>query len=191
MQHNRLENRTSCNSFSPDFHLSGTFERHVTRYDWPMYRAIGRLSAGESYRVAAPLLCFSSVVRGTTNYLSCCFSSVVRGKTNYFSYCVSAPSCEGRQTTYLAVFQLCRAREDKLLLLLCFSSVVRGKTNYLSCCMFQLGRAARIGARHRACMARLKWAMCKRGFTKLFRTLISTFLLFPLPFQTPSSHSVR
>ena len=30
---NRLENRTSCNSFSPDFHVPGTFERHVTRYD--------------------------------------------------------------------------------------------------------------------------------------------------------------
>ena len=54
VQQNRLENRTSCNSFSPDFHVSGTFERHVTRYDWPMYRAIGRLRAGESYRVAAP-----------------------------------------------------------------------------------------------------------------------------------------
>ena len=52
---NRLENRTSCNSFSSDFHVSGTFERHVTRYDWPMYRAIGRLRAGEPYRVAAPL----------------------------------------------------------------------------------------------------------------------------------------
>ena len=35
--------------------MSGTFERHVTRCDWPMYRAIGRLSAGESHRVAAPL----------------------------------------------------------------------------------------------------------------------------------------
>ena len=28
---------------------------HVTRCDWPMYRVIGRLSAGESHRVAAPL----------------------------------------------------------------------------------------------------------------------------------------
>ena len=56
MQQNRLENRTSCNAFSRDFQVSGTFERHVTRYDWPMYRAIGRLRAGESYRVAAPLL---------------------------------------------------------------------------------------------------------------------------------------
>ena len=55
MRQNRLESRTSCNSFSPDFHVSGTFERHVTRYDWPIYRAIDRLRAGESYRVAAPL----------------------------------------------------------------------------------------------------------------------------------------
>ena len=29
-RHNRLENRTSCKSCSPDFHVSGTFERHVT-----------------------------------------------------------------------------------------------------------------------------------------------------------------
>ena len=57
VRQNRLKNRTNCNSFSPDFHVSGTFERHVTRYDWPMYRAIGRLRAGESYRVAAPLAC--------------------------------------------------------------------------------------------------------------------------------------
>ena len=56
VQQNRLDNRTSCTSFSPDFHVSGTFERHVTRYDWPIYRAIGRLRAGESYRVAAPLV---------------------------------------------------------------------------------------------------------------------------------------
>ena len=55
VRQNRLEHRTSCNSFSRDLHVSGTFERHVTRYDWPMYRAIGRLRAGESYRVAAPL----------------------------------------------------------------------------------------------------------------------------------------
>ncbi len=55
VRQNRLENRTSCKSCSPDFHVSGTFERHVTRYDWSMYRAIGRLRAGESYRVAAPL----------------------------------------------------------------------------------------------------------------------------------------
>ena len=30
VRQNRLDNRTSCNSFSPDFHVSGTFERHVT-----------------------------------------------------------------------------------------------------------------------------------------------------------------
>ena len=54
VRQNRFENRTSCNSFSPDFQVSGTFERHVTRYDRPIYRAIGRLRAGESYRVAAP-----------------------------------------------------------------------------------------------------------------------------------------
>ena len=36
--------------------MSGTFERHVTRYDWPMYRAIGRLRAGESYRGMVVLL---------------------------------------------------------------------------------------------------------------------------------------
>ena len=35
--------------------MSGTFERYVTRYDWPMYREIGRLRVGESNRVAAPL----------------------------------------------------------------------------------------------------------------------------------------
>ena len=45
----------AVNSFSPDFQVSGTCERHVTRYDLPMYRAIGRLRADESYRVAAPL----------------------------------------------------------------------------------------------------------------------------------------
>ena len=33
VRQNRLDNRTSCNSFSPDFHMSGTFERHVTLYD--------------------------------------------------------------------------------------------------------------------------------------------------------------
>ena len=54
VRQNRLENRTSCNAFSPDFHVSGTFERHVTFYDWLLYRAIGRLRTGESYRVAAP-----------------------------------------------------------------------------------------------------------------------------------------
>ena len=54
VRQNRLENRTNSNSFSPDFHVSGTFERHVTRYDLPMYSAIGWLRAGESYRVAAP-----------------------------------------------------------------------------------------------------------------------------------------
>ena len=52
---NLLENRTGCNSFSPDVHVFGTFERHVTLYDWSMYRAIGRLRTDESYRVAAPL----------------------------------------------------------------------------------------------------------------------------------------
>ena len=51
----RLENRTSCNSFSPDLHVSGTFERHVTLYDWLVYRAIGKLRTGESHRVAGPL----------------------------------------------------------------------------------------------------------------------------------------
>ena len=40
---------------SAKYYASGTFERHVTRYDWPMYREIGRIRAGESYRVAAPL----------------------------------------------------------------------------------------------------------------------------------------
>ena len=55
VRQHRLDNRTSCNSFSPDFHVSGTFERHVTRYDCPMHRAIGKLRAGESHRVAAPL----------------------------------------------------------------------------------------------------------------------------------------
>ncbi len=50
----RLENRTSCNSFSPDLHVFGTFERHVTLYDWPVYRTIGKLRTGESHRVAAP-----------------------------------------------------------------------------------------------------------------------------------------
>ncbi len=55
VRQNLLENRTSCNSFSPDFHVSGTFKRHVAGYDWPMYRAIGRLRAGESYPVAAPI----------------------------------------------------------------------------------------------------------------------------------------
>ena len=33
VRQNRLYNRTSSNSSSPDFHLSGTFERHVTIYD--------------------------------------------------------------------------------------------------------------------------------------------------------------
>ena len=51
---NRLDNRTSCNSLSPDFHVSGTFQRHVTLYDRPVYRAFGWLHTGESYRVAAP-----------------------------------------------------------------------------------------------------------------------------------------
>ena len=32
VRQNRLESRTSYNSFSPDFHMSGTFERHVTLY---------------------------------------------------------------------------------------------------------------------------------------------------------------
>ena len=50
MRQHRLDN-----SFSPDFHGSGTFERHVTRYDCPKYRAIGKLRAGESPRVVAPL----------------------------------------------------------------------------------------------------------------------------------------
>ncbi len=36
VRQNRLESRTSCNSFSPDFHVSGTFERHATRCDWPI-----------------------------------------------------------------------------------------------------------------------------------------------------------
>ena len=56
VQQHRLDNRTSCNSISPDFQVSGTFERHVTRYDWPMYRAIGKLRAGKSHHVAAPLV---------------------------------------------------------------------------------------------------------------------------------------
>ena len=45
-----------------------TDERHVTRYDWPMYSAIGRLIAGETYRVAAPLVRQS--VRVIARYLS-------------------------------------------------------------------------------------------------------------------------
>ena len=39
VRQNRLDDRTCCNSFSPEFHVSG-------------YRAIGRLRTGKSYRVA-------------------------------------------------------------------------------------------------------------------------------------------
>ena len=46
VRQNRPEHRTSCNSFSPDIHVSGTLKRHATRCDWPMNRAIGSLRAG-------------------------------------------------------------------------------------------------------------------------------------------------
>ena len=52
--------------------MSGTFERHVTRFDWPMYRAIGRLRAGESHRVAAPYAVVTSFY--TYNMSSSSFS---------------------------------------------------------------------------------------------------------------------
>ncbi len=38
MRQNRLENRTSCNSFSPDVHVSGTFERHATQWDTLIFK---------------------------------------------------------------------------------------------------------------------------------------------------------
>ena len=44
------------NSLSADFIGPCAFESHATLYDWPMYRAIGRLRTSESDRVAAPLV---------------------------------------------------------------------------------------------------------------------------------------
>ena len=43
------------NEVKVGFHQPGTFDKHATRYDWPMYRAIARLRTSESHRVAAPL----------------------------------------------------------------------------------------------------------------------------------------
>ena len=61
VRQNRLENRTRCNSKSSDFPRPGTFEKHAILYDWPSYRAIGRLRTSESYRVSAPLGRYSFV----------------------------------------------------------------------------------------------------------------------------------
>ena len=81
--------------------MSGTFERHATRYDWPMYRAIGRLRAGESYRVAALLV---NRIRFGKKYVT----RVMNGNHK------SLPSCVGGVSGRDDIADVWREHFDKL-----------------------------------------------------------------------------